>query len=384
MTVKIYSYGSSDGPLAGRDRKLVDDQLFLAWRYRNGLVEIERERRKRVDTAMAKFAPGLAEVEAAIVAAEATLEQARRAKSRLNAKARTKVKDPASREAVKAASQVLRDLRARRKAIRATAFADPAWVAVQNEIEAWCEGTILLGKTRRVGGSKKDLRASIRAKGVGWGTLGAVDDSLKGIRKGAPPRFAAWRGAGRVAVQLQDDAKDGTGRKGLSVRDLLACEDTRLRLDVRPAGVWVPGPRQRRKLGTAVLSIRIGSNPDNSPVWVDVPFVLHRPLPADAVVKWCWLLRTRVGTHWVWRVQFTLDRLSWARDDVAGAAGTVGIDVGWRLMDEPAPAKHGWNKRLRVAVWRGSDGGSGELSLPPSRWTCKTPTCRLLAANPET
>ena len=82
MTVKIYSYGSSDGPLAGRDRKLVDDQLFLAWRYRNGLVEIERERRKRVDAAMAKFAPGLAEVEAAIGAGEVALEEARRAKER--------------------------------------------------------------------------------------------------------------------------------------------------------------------------------------------------------------------------------------------------------------------------------------------------------------
>jgi hypothetical protein len=165
-----------------------------------------------------------------------------------------------------------------------------------------------------------------------------TEASLRGARKGAPPVFRGFRGEGKVAVQIQN---------GLAVTDLLACADTRLRLEVQDI--------ERRHY---LLWMRVGSE-GRAPIWAKIPIILHRDLPSDARVKWAYLLRRRRGTHWRWQAQFVLERDEWPSD--AGSSGACGVDLGWRLVPGG----------LRVAFWAGDDGRSGELVIPHAdlaRW----------------
>lgn len=350
---KIYSYGANPPT---ENLGMAEAQFRLAHRYRNELVALERGRRDRVDALLAKLAPGLQSLEADIAAAETQLEDARARKKAKHAAGRKRTSDPGEKTVISDLSARLKTLRAERKAIRERLFASAEWQEAQKEIEGSAEEGAKRadGKARKkkkrvdgwFGREKKRIYAEFRDAGLGWGTCVSIEQAAKAFRKDAPPQFRRWDGKGKLAVQLQG---------GLSVEEALACRDTQVQVEAKPGGVWVQGKRRPRKLGTAILRLRVASEGRN-PVWCVVPFHLHRPLPEGAQIKWVYLLRRRIGTHDEWRVQFVLSQDSWARPDAA-PGGSVGIDVGWRLMQPDG--------RLRVAVWSGDDGADGELSLPP-------------------
>lgn len=88
-----------------------------------------------------------------------------------------------------------------------------------------------------------------------------------------------------------------------------------------------------------------------------IPVFWHRDMPADCRVKSAQLTWSDGGARGRrWKLCLTISR---PRLEIVHqhAANAVGIDVGWRLMNDG---------RLRVAVWRGTDGASGELSLSPT------------------
>lgn len=315
---RIYAYGAHE-PTEGLDR--VREQLHLAHRYRNTLVEIERRRRERTDAALASHAPDLANVEKQIADAEARLEEA-------------KARKPADEATVKAVKAALKPLRARRKEIRSTLFAEDSTArAALDAVDAQ---------------AGDEVRAARATCGVYWGTYLAVEDSMKSARKGAPPEFRRERDQGwhKLAVQIQKS-------NPLTPADLTG-EDTRLRVEVKPEGVWVQGKRRPKKLGNALAKFRIGSDERGGPIFTTVPFVMHRPLPEGASVKWAYLQVSRVGLHERWEIQFVLSQEAW-EDREQAPRGGVAIDVGWRVMED---------RRLRVAYWVASDGTEGELSLP--------------------
>ena len=53
-----YSYGAS-APFATKGLGLVDQQIRAGHDYKNRLIEVERERRQRVDTLIAQLSPTL-------------------------------------------------------------------------------------------------------------------------------------------------------------------------------------------------------------------------------------------------------------------------------------------------------------------------------------
>jgi hypothetical protein len=309
---RIWSFGAKP-PVLCLDA--VREQMFAAHRYRNALVELERTRREKVEARLRDLHPELVSLDARIAAEEAELESARTAIKRTNSRSRSRSATPQQRVVIAEIRARLKDLRAERKAARKEAFASPQWIASQERINDWASS------------EAKRLRAE---SGLHWGTYLTVEQSMRGARSGAPPVFRRWTGDGRVAVQLQG---------GLSVDDLLAAQDRRLRVEV------LDGAR-------AVCRLRIGSE-GREPIWAQVPMTLHRELPADAQVKWAYLLQRRIGTRTEWRVQLVLARESWEREDRADS-GAVGVDMGWRLVEEG----------LRVAYWVGDDGEEGELILP--------------------
>jgi hypothetical protein len=328
---RIYSYGGDD-PIEHAD--LVERQMLLAHRYKNTMIEIERKRRTQVEELLKQMSPELSQVENDLGLAKGRVEAALAVLKTVRAKARRNVQPPALVSDVKAAKAERQELQKRRKGLRDTLFADPSWKEKSKSIED------------EAAAANKRARADCK---LSSGTYLFVEGSMSKIRHGAPPKFKHWDGTGHLAVQVQG---------GLSPEEAMACEDSRVRLEVKPEGVWVPGRNRPKKLGTAILSMLVGTEKKGHPVLARIPFVLHRPLPSHTQIKWVHLIKRRIGTHAEWFVQFILaSAFGWAKEDAA-KSGAVGIDVGWRMRPDGS---------MRVACWKGDDGKHEELTLP-ARW----------------
>jgi hypothetical protein len=316
---KFFSY-EAEPPLAGASRQEALpfwEQVRLMHRYRNALVALERERRSRCDAALLLALPEMPALVASVEQADAQVELLRAATAGQNASARRRRATTEEATVLRQARLALRQARAALKEARTLAFATADLTA----IEEWA--------TQR----QKELRA---ASLVFWGSYLAIEQAAQSFRKGAPPNFRPYREVeqgGKIAVQLQ---------KGLSVADLLRCQDNRLRLDVAEDG--------RR----AVAWFRVGSH-GRQPIWVRAPIHYHRPLPEGAFVKWAYLRYRKIGTSLFWQAQFVVASASgFPLGAGVSGHGRVGIDVGWRVRPDG----------LRVAFWVGSDGRQGELVIP--------------------
>jgi hypothetical protein len=100
--------------------------------------------------------------------------------------------------------------------------------------------------------------------------------------------------------------------------------------------------------------MRIAANADLSPVWLELPMTIHRPLPDDAVIRWATIVREQVGLSPRHRLLLTVREPAPSGSERPCEA--VGVDVGWRVTSEG----------LRVAYWYGGDRSHGALVLPPS------------------
>jgi len=322
---RFYSYGGNE-PVEGL--ATVDAQVKLAHQYRNALVDIERKRRDKVSDALLRLSPGLVQIEKQIADEEAGRELARDGIREASRTARKKVRPASFMESVKSATAALKVLYPQRKALRDAIFVSPGWKQEEEAIDAWDSS------------ERKRLRSVC---GLYWGTYLLIEQSVK--RSGPPPKFHRWDGSGHLAVQLQG---------GLSIRKLFEGKDNRLRVE------QADGARQDggQRIKDTKVWFRVDSDDKGGPVWAVIPTVFHRPLTEDAAIKWAHLIRRRIATHYEWRVQFVLSRESgWQKPDQA-SNDSIGIDVGWRVLED---------RSLRVAYWVDSHGQEGELSLP-SGW----------------
>lgn len=326
-----YTYGAY-APTVNAER--VRDQMRLAHHYRNQLCELEIERRRRVDACLRSLFPEFIRLSAEEERLKAELDAARQAIKDANKSARRRAGTPDQRDAVKQIRQEWKDAISRLKAVKAESFGSERWVNSQNAINAWV----------------KDTRHALhRTPGLYWGNYLRVDQACQGFSKGPPPRFMRWTGEGTLTVQLQTQ-----GDVPKMPVPMLPNEDNTL---ARVEG-YDPFCEKKQR---CKLWLRIGTDERKQPVWAVIPFVMHRPLPTDAVVKWVHVHVRKVATHEEWSVRFVLSKDEWVRPDES-EVGMVGIDVGWRLLGDGS---------LRVASWVATDGEKGELVIPAegvSRW----------------
>jgi len=343
----VYRYGLQP-PTEAADE--VREQMRLAHRYRNTLVEIERGRRAAVQ-ALISAEPSTSGPEAIFAAADLALEDARRAAASAKSTDRLGVAPELLRNAVIAARAVRRDAANALHKARREAQVLPHVAA---EIDL-------------IADRAKELRRSARKHcGVFWGTYLLIEDADQASRqmplyddaRPNAPRFVRWEGEGRVGVQVQKT-------KPLSLLQLYAATDTRVRIEPgAPLRTTFghskqrPDPTSRRsaKRQRYVLALRIGSESNKSPRWARFPMLMHRPFPEGAQVKYVTVQLRMVGPREEWSVLFTLD-LTAAQGpstrDIEATNGRVAIDVGWRVVPEG----------LRVAAWRDEAGNTGALIL---------------------
>ncbi len=317
--IRVYEYGCRP-PFENAER--VREQMSFAHKYSNKLVEIERERRRVVREAQAAHAD-VAPLASKVAALEASLEEAvqhilkRRQATRT---ANTAVVD----------KQRVADLRKELKAARAI-FREAKKATREDE-------TLQAAIKKANDDAHAALKRERAVSGCHWGTYLMVEQAADQARKQMmEPKFKRWDGRGHVAVQIQN---------GLDTTDVYK-SNTR---------IWIETVPERRD---RILNIRVGSTEDRGPVFGRFWMKMSRELPPGKI-KWVHVLRKRVADEERWFVQFVVasPRVSEAvarQDCYATASGSIGIDVGWRLMDDGG---------LRVAVGIDDKGERFELRLP--------------------
>lgn len=328
QSILVYRYGLLP-PVAGGER--VNDQMHLAHRYQNALVEIERSRREAVRTVLL----GHVDVEgkaAALQQLEDELERHRTAIKARRQATRERKSPPEERERSTQLRDQLRAARADLRAAKAALRTDPA---IQAALQA----------------VNDDHRARVRAAratcGVYWGTYLQIEQAMDLARKAVmDPRFQRWTGEGAVSVQLQG---------GLPWDDVVSAEDQRLRVHLAPQPVPGRGGKPRPR-----LLLRVGSE-GRAPIWAEWPLVYHRPVPDGAVVKWAKVVRRRHASRDEWSLHLTMAiPTSTTATPGTPRAGVVAVDLGWRrTQDDTAPT-------LRAGGWAADDGRSEDILLDPS------------------
>jgi hypothetical protein len=226
----------------------------------------------------------------------------------------------------------------------------------------------------------KRARGDFSARGLRHGTYSRVEESVQRASKmAAPPKFQCYDGTGSIGTQLTGDAPV----RGLTVAELYSCEDTRIRLgrpgeaDKHPraevagttwADYWRLPKNVRRHAARTYVDLRVGSNPDRSPIFARFPVVYHRPLPNNAVIKWAYVVRRRIGRRFEWRLQFTIEDDTFRSPHIPVGEGVCAINLGWRNLLDDEKQVCG----VRVGYLIDGDGHERELRVPEPtrmRWT---------------
>lgn len=323
-SVRVFKYGLLP-PTEGAEA--VREQLRLAHRYLNQLVEIERAR--RAARRAIEINAGLATATADVEAAEAAVGQVLAAIAASKAATRSGTAPAELRAALAERRVELAIARAKFREVRKLLREDPALLDACAEVD------------RASGDAHKVARA---ACGVYWGTYLLVEQAHDASAKSIPmwdgaapndPRFVRWDGDGTLGVQVQG----GMGVSGLGESTLVRVVEA-----ARPYGPKAdPNSRRSQKRRHTELWLRIGTRDGRAPQWAKFPMVMHRPLPDGARIKGVSVTVRRVGPREEWRAHFTIEIPSPAK---RVGDTLVAAHFGWRKMGDGS---------VRVAVY-GAEG----------------------------
>jgi hypothetical protein len=329
--MRVFQYGLRK-PIAGEEA--LREQLLLAHRYYNKLVEIERTRRAAVRAFEDAETRAKLEDAAEATRVAAVAVKAHRAKHR-ERKVPTALLDALheARAAEKLARVALRDARAR---LRGMADYQDRVAAIEDR-------------------NVEEVKAARAACGVYSGTYQLIESAVGQARSdtplwdGAEPNdvgFQRYTGEGAVSVQIVWQNGDpppvtsemmmaGMGRHAF----FTAGEDDR-------------GDSNRRRLKRRMnLHMRVNSDDKGKPVWVVFPIVLHRPLPVCGAIKRVTVHSWRVGPKWHRSVDISVQEIQ--REAPTCGKGVVAVDLGWRQTEGA----------LRVGVWKDLEGATEPIFL---------------------
>ena len=143
---------------------------------------------------------------------------------------------------------------------------------------------------------RQAVKALTKASGLYWVNYEEVVNNYDLARRRAMVekteiKFHRWTGEGKVTVRYQT---------GLPVGEVFQ-QDTRLQINPVPQEAWdSPVRGTRRKLARTVIRLRARSE-NRKPVWVELPMVMHRPLPPNSEIRMASIIRQRVGRKWRYR-----------------------------------------------------------------------------------
>jgi hypothetical protein len=154
------------------------------------------------------------------------------------------------------------------------------------------------------------------------------------------PKIPRFDRTGSIALQIQEGSEKGV--RGLTVGTALRCSDARLKIQVHPEiRLHKPHPDKVAATVSVKLAGRETKAGRGSALYLDLPTVLHRSMPKDAVIKFVYLKVARIGHRMYYRVQFTLESETFGQRPVSSQNGHVALNLGWRVLP---------NQDIRVAT----------------------------------
>jgi len=161
----------------------------------------------------------------------------------------------------------------------------------------------------------------------------------KAVTRGRPV-FRRYDGSGVLWCQLGHATMDRASVPDASEKfqiegSWLQIELTEKRVVVPDKAHVAPTPGSKRQVkkaaepGWGVARLRIGSNPDRTPIWVEVPVYIHRR-PSAGRINWGALVVKREGPRLRYELQLTLERKEFGQ--LPPGKGTAAINIGWRSL----------------------------------------------------
>lgn len=357
------------------------DELRRAHELANLMVEIEKAHEQRVAELWRQH-PDLEVLEAEVQTATDAIDDVVARMKRHKQKTRSTKPDPELKDELKAArkKRVAAKAALRDKKNLVYPALKPEMTKLNEQLRAELKGT---------------YRSAIDG-GLYWANYNAVRDrhktAVKAVRStrrmGKPSdlRFRRWTGEGTLAVQLQRSLDQpprtpttiANGETGIwrNVVQLTPAHDP---------DEWGQLTRaQQRRIRVGTLRFRVGSAAGATRVieeterrllalgehtkaqaqsvredverdldqrgWVELPVIVHRPIPLDADICMMEVTRRRLGSRYLVHVSVVV-RLPTVPARVEGAA--VAMHVGWRALDDGS---------IRVAVMAGADHPPEELA----------------------
>ncbi len=311
-STRVYSYGcvpARVSPVRNEESALA--QLRLGRRLWNTIVSIEHVRDERYRKIMFD-------------------ENQRRADTLGEEMAALRDQIKAARKSVRARKADLGDLPDRLAAVKAERSGIIAKLKASSkerhlERKSQLEANVATAYTR-----VKRARQAAARMGLFWGSYNDIVQRADAGRKLGDLHFRGFRGEGTVTAQIMG---------GASVGSCVGGGHTFFQVD---------GPREGEKWRYARM--RIGSNPDRSPVWLEIPIVYHREIPTEANIKSVSATRRIIAGKVRWQLNVTVSVPA-----VMPKTGSraVALDIGWRLLPEG----------LRVAYWHDGE-AHGQIVVP--------------------
>lgn len=394
----IYSYGCRP-PSVGAD--LFARQLELSHGYGNALVRIERDKREREEALKRTHCEDIdrltGEREALTALINASVDELRERRRKAAAE-RVAEGKRVSRDEHADLSKTIREAKARRTAAGAelkearAAFWAPLKVAdaeYDRRVLALCEANGKSGPTskaeynaavlavmllepqwpqawKEIESARATALTASKAARAEWGRMGLHTENYKLVEEavtnavqktaklGESPRFRRrpedGRYEGRVGCQLRDG--------GSSAADVMAGLSTVVRIrDLVPHSCKGGAKRQRMR---GIVDIRVNSDAKGRPVWASLPFVMHRPIPEAAVIKYAWITARNECGRMRYNLQLTLRVPRSSDDRQRGTHGSVALHLAYRKSG----TEDAGNENIRAGYVVGTDGFAEPVYLP--------------------
>jgi hypothetical protein len=358
LPTRIFTYGVP--VLSEDDRKIVNEQIFRAHRYRNKRIEIERERRDDYRKIRASLSSKLGDLEEAYQKSQDDYLAARRNLYAIPKADRETSPNVAEVKALGATRNGIWELvKAERKTVESKHFAEAnAEFALLKdhgveEEKSKHPGTCVGPHTKRK--LTERIREQMRANSSSWPEAWKQKDSCqeasekkqKTARKQSGCLPGVYLAVDAAAQRSFMETKfnppfltfDHTGKVGSQVTEKVTIDDALkgrskiIHIEMQPE-VHVRGAQSlarrgaRTDVGAAIAHLRLGSKPVTT---LSIPFVMHRPMP-EGTIKWIYLKVDRIGLRTVYEIQFTIESADFSKPPIADG-GTLAINVGWRRLD---------------------------------------------------
>jgi hypothetical protein len=337
MPAKVYQYGSPSNLIASGD---AENQIQLQVRFWNRLVETDREFAERYREITYKADEKISSLNEQVQLKQQAIDALREEiKGRRSRAGSSKIDDSDAREKIAALLKEKKPLAEELKAYRAKilVMVKPRLLELEDERRA------------RV----KELRQEYASEGLYWGNYNAVLNNYqtarsRAMQSGRELLFHRYDGTGRWTCQI---------RGGMTVEEAFSEANNLFQIDPVPESAWTnPAKGERKRLCRTRARMRITSDEESNPVWLEIPIVMHRPIPPDARIKLVSINTRKLGDRVRWFLNVTvIEEDQQNKNSVTG--DVLAVDIGWRKKPDGS---------IRVAYWVDSNGAAGEVNLDSS------------------